>query len=180
MAASPYRCTVTIDGTKFDAVTTTVRFHSNKDRSGMPQMGSLSTNIRVIADLHDDKNLPFGSVSKFFGMANVVTRDKIKAIKIEYWKDDSHQDALASYSFNGWISRFETSNPHPTSDVGSVGQSNWDPSDDPADAYETLNHVLVLDLEPALNRGELHRREAEQLKERFRRKRQWQTLIAVQ
>ncbi len=148
MAASPYRCTVTIDGTKFDAVAASVRFHSNKDRAGMPQMGSLSTTIRVIADMHDDKNVPFSAIKKFFDMANVVTREKIKDMKIEYWKDDSHQDALCSYAFKGWVSRFETANPHP---VGAYdGTDDWK-HNDPTDAYASLNHMLVLDLEPALN-----------------------------
>ena len=113
MAASPYRCTVTLDSTKFNAVSASVRFHSEKDRTGMPEMGSLSTTIRIVADLPDDKNLPFSAIKKFFDLANVVTRDKIKEIKIEFWKDDSRQDALCSYTFKGWISRFETANPHP-------------------------------------------------------------------
>lgn len=147
MAASPYRSTVTIDGTKFDAVSTTVRFHSEKDRAGMPQMGSLTTNIRVIADFHDDKNLPFSAMKKFFDLANVVTREKIKDVKIEYWKDDSHEDALASYSFKGWISRFETSNPHPT---GSYDDAR-DLINEPSLAYSSLNHVVVLDIETAMN-----------------------------
>ena len=145
--ASPYRCTVTLDGTKFDAVSTTVRFKSEKDRAGMPQMGSLTTQIRVIADFHDDKNVPYSAIKKFFDLANVVTRDKIKAVKIEFWKDDSHQDALCSYSFKGWVSRFETSNPHP---VGAGGEAG-DFQNDPTSAFQTLNHVMVLDLEPAIN-----------------------------
>lgn len=149
MAASPYRSTVTIDGTKFDAVSTTVRFHSDKDRSGMPQMGSLTTTIRVIADFHDDKNLPFSAVKKFFELANVVTREKIKEMKIEFWKDDKHEDALCSYGFKGWISRFETSNPHTLGNASSEGGD--DLLNNPALAYPTLNHVLVLDLEPTLN-----------------------------
>ena len=145
--ASPYRCTVTLDGTKFDAVSTTVRFHSEKDRAGMPQMGSLTTQIRVIADFHDDKNVPYSAIKKFFDLANVVTRDKIKNIKLEFWKDDSHQDALCSYAFKGWISRFETSNPHPTGASGEAGSFNIEPTS----AFPTLNHVMVLDLEPAIN-----------------------------
>jgi hypothetical protein len=132
---NPYRSTVTIDGTKFDAVSTQVIFTTAKDRSGMPEMGSLKTNIRVWADFHDDKNLPFGSVSKFFELANVVTRDKIKDIKIEFWKDDKHEDALCCYKFKGWVSNFETSNP---------------PLEMNGDA-PSLNHMLVMDLEPVLN-----------------------------
>ncbi len=145
--ASPYRCTVTLDGTKFDAVSTTVRFKSEKDRAGMPQMGSLTTQIRVIADFHDDKNVPYSSIKKFFELANVVTRDKIKDVKIEFWKDDAHEDALCSYSFKGWVSRFETSNPHPTGAAGD--DENFEAS--PCDAFPSLNHVMVLDLEPAIN-----------------------------
>ncbi len=133
--AQPYRSSVTIDGTKFDAVSTSVVFTTAKDRAGMPEMGSLRTRIRVWADFHDDKNLPNSTLKKFFEMANVVTRDKIKDIKIEFWKDDSHQDALCSYKFKGWISSFETSNP-PLQTGG----------DDPS-----LNHMMVVDLEPVLN-----------------------------
>jgi hypothetical protein len=144
MAAAPYRCTVTIDGTKFNAIASSVRFSTEKDRAGMAQMGSLSTSIRVWADFHDDTNLPHSALKKFFDLANVVTRNKITDIKIEYWKDDSHQDALASYDFKGWISRFETSNPHElVSSEDSNGEHPLAPSN--------VNHVMVLDLEPALN-----------------------------
>lgn len=145
MAAAPYRCTVTIDGTKFNAVATSVRFTTEKDRAGMAQMGSLRTSIRVWGDFHDEQNLPNSTLKKFFDLANVVTRDKIKDIKIEFWKDDSHQDALCSYSFKGWISRFETSNPHM--------QASTDGNGDHPTAPDNLNHMLVLDLEPALNQA---------------------------
>jgi hypothetical protein len=146
--ASPNRTTVTIDGTKFNAVTTSVKFNTEKDRSGVAKMGSLSTRIRVWADLHDDTNLPFSSIKKFFDLANVVTRDKIKPIKIEFWKDDTQQDALCSYSFNGWIRRFETSNPLDFL-PGSQSASTEDILAD--GAAPDLNHLLVLDLEPAMN-----------------------------
>jgi len=145
MAATPYRCTVTIDNTKFNAVATNVRFTTEKDRAGMAQMGSLRTAIRVWGDFHDDTNLPHSALKKFFELANVVTRDKIKDMKIEFWKDDSHQDALCTYSFKGWISRFETSNPHSVSSVGT--------DDDHPAPPDNLNHMLVLDLEPALNQA---------------------------
>jgi hypothetical protein len=145
--ATPYRCTVTIDGTKFDAVSTSVRFGTDKDKTGMAQMGSLTTEIRVWADFHDDKNLPFSDLKKFFNLANVVTRDKIKDMKVEFWKDDSKQDALCSYAFKGWISRFETSNP-------SSSNTQINVADDDKHFQgiaPPLNHRLVLDLEPVLN-----------------------------
>lgn len=150
MAAAPYRCTVTIDGTKFNAVASSVRFTTEKDRAGMAQMGSLRTSIRVWGDFHDDQNLPNSALKKFFDLANVVTRDKIKDMKIEFWKDDAHQDALCSYSFKGWISRFETSNPHTLASTEGNGEEGN--GEHPA-APDNLNHLLVMDLEPALNQA---------------------------
>ena len=141
MASTPYRCTVTIAGTKFNAVASSVKFTTEKDRAGMAQMGSLSTSIRVWADFHDDVNLPNSALQQFFKLANVVTRDKIVAMKIEFWKDDSHQDALASYDFNGWISRFETSNPHEL-----VGNGDGNGNSEHPPAPSDVNHVMVLDL----------------------------------
>ena len=148
--ASPYRCTVTIDGSKFDAVSTSVVFETRKDKAGMPEMGSLLTSIRVLVDFHDDTNLPHGTLKKLFDLSNVVTRDKIKDMKIEFWKDDSKQDALCSYSFKGWLSRFETSNPLPeaTPMAMSAAAGGGAQSSSP---LATINHLLVLDLEPVLN-----------------------------
>ena len=137
--AAPYRSTCTIDGQKFDCLSISVSFNTDKDRAGMPQMGSLSTNIRVYVDFHDDTNMPFSTMSSLFSLSNVVTRDKVKAIKLEFWKDDSHEDALAAYSFNGWISGFHTLNPY---------QSDEQLADE---AHSGVNHVLVLDLEASMN-----------------------------
>jgi len=139
MAAQPYRSTCTIDGNKFDAVESCVSFETDKDRAGMPQMGSLRTNIYVVVDFHDDKNMPFSTLSKLFNLANVVTRDKVKDIKIEFWKDDAHSDALACYKFKGWISRFQTCNPA----GGDTSASTT--------AAPPLNHMLIMFLEPAMN-----------------------------
>jgi hypothetical protein len=140
--ANPYRSTITIAGKKFDAVSTQVVFNTLKDRAGMPEMGSLSTSIRVWVDFHDDVNMPNGTLKELFELANVVTREKIKEMKVEFWKDDSKQDALCSYSFKGWISRFETSNLMPDAAPQSSGSTL---------PQSTINHLLVMDLEPALN-----------------------------
>jgi len=134
--ATRYRSTVTVDGTKFDAVWASVKFFTQKDRGGMPEMGGVQTAIKVCVNLDDDTNFPHATLKKLFDLANVVTRDKIKDIKIEFWKDDAHQNAVCSYSLKGWIAGFETtSNPPP--EEGGPGLH--------------LNHVLVLDIEPALN-----------------------------
>jgi hypothetical protein len=145
--AQPYRSTVTIDGTKFGAVSTSVVFKSAKDLAGMSEMGSLVTSIRVWVDFHDDTNMPFDTLKKLFDLANVVTREKTKDMKIEFWKDDSHEDALGCYQFKGWISRFETTNGLPSQ----VGQSGVGGPAGESSSVVGINHLLVLDLEPALN-----------------------------
>ncbi len=139
MATTPYRSTCTIDGTKFDCVSISVAFSTERDRAGMPQMGSLKTSIRCLVDFHDDQNIPYSALSKMFELANVVTRDKVKDMKVEFWKDESHQDALCSYNFKGWISNFQTFNPVQSSNGNGNGNSN------------VVNHLLVLTLEPSLN-----------------------------
>ena len=141
--AALYRSTVTIDGNKFDAVSTSVRFGTLKDRAGMPEMGSLTTKVRVWVDFHDDTNMPFGTFKTLFTLANIVTRDKIKDIKIEFWKDETKQDALCSYSFKGWISEFETSNP--------MADSSPQTDSSSTSPYSTINHLLYMELEPALD-----------------------------
>jgi hypothetical protein len=140
--SSPLRSTVTVDGNKFDALASTVRFATLKDRAGMPEMGTLSTAIKIYVDFHDDVNVPHSTLQRLFNLAHVVTRDKIVDMKIEYWKDDAKQDALCSYKFKGWISRFETGNPLPTS----TPEGNTDMS-----SHSTINHLLTLELEPAMN-----------------------------
>ncbi|MBB5062970.1 hypothetical protein [Granulicella mallensis] len=137
--ANPSRSTCTIDGQKFDCLSISVAFSTDKDRSGMPQMGSLATDIRVYVDFHDDTNIPFSTMSNLFSLSNVVTKDKVKAIKLEFWKDDAHQDSLAAYSFNGWISGFHTLNPY---------QSDDQLADE---SHAGVNHILVLDLEAQMN-----------------------------
>jgi hypothetical protein len=45
-------------------------------------------------------------------LANIVTRDKIKDVKIEFWQDERQQDAICTYSFRGWISNWRTISGH--------------------------------------------------------------------
>ena len=138
-----YRSTITVDSNKFDAVSTSVTFSTLKDKSGMPVMGTFVTGVKVWIDFHDEVNMPSGTLQSLFTMANIVTQDKIKPMKIEFWKDETKQDALCSYSFNGWISKFETSNPMADSSPQTTSSSTI--------PYSTINHLLYLELEPALN-----------------------------
>lgn len=125
--ANPSNCTVTIDGTKLNAFSANVGLSSGADESGMPLMGSLGCSAQFSADMHDTVNVPYSTVKKFFDLANVATRDKIKDIKIEFWTDESKQDALCVLSFKGWI-------------------RSWNVS-----TGTDANHVLAVTLEPAMN-----------------------------
>lgn len=72
--------------------------------------------------------MSFDTLKKLFDLANIVTREKIKDIKVEFWQDDSQQDALCTYAFKGWISHWST---------GSGGDGS--------------NHILSLSIQPALD-----------------------------
>src|SRR5262249_21367255 len=109
MAAQPSNTTITIDGIKLNAFSANIGLSSGADENGMPTMGSLGCAMQFSADMHDTVNVPFATVKKFFDLANVVTRDKVKDIKIEFWTDESRQDALCSLSFKGWIKSWNVS-----------------------------------------------------------------------
>lgn len=124
----PWGSTVTIDDVCFNAHSVSFNIATNADRSGMPMMGSLQASVEVTIDIHDDVNMPFDSLKKLFQLANVVTRDKIRPVKIELWKDESRQDAICVYTFNGWIRNWRTAS-------GAGG-----------------NHTLYLTLQPAMDK----------------------------
>jgi len=127
--ASPSVTTVTIDGDKFDALSASVSFSTASDSAGMPMMGSFNSSIEIIVDLHDNKNMPFSTVKKLFELSKVVTKDKIKDVKIEFWQDENRQDVLCSYAFKGWISHWHN---------GSGGGNG-------------TNHTLSMSLQPAID-----------------------------
>jgi hypothetical protein len=143
MAATPYRSTCTIDGKAFDAVEIYFALSTPADKSGMPQMGALQITVRVVADFHDDQNLPFGTLNSMFNLANVATNANIKAMKLEYWKDDAKQDALCSVSFNGFISKYQTCNPAGQSSGGQYASTDSNSGN--------INHMLILELTPVMN-----------------------------
>lgn len=126
--AQPSITTVTIDGFSFNAIMANVTMSTSSDMAGMPGMGSLTAGVQVVVDMHDNANMPFASLKQLFDLTSVVTRDKVKDMKIEYWQDESKQDALCVYSFRGWISHWST---------GSGGGGS--------------NHTLQLTLQPALD-----------------------------
>ncbi len=130
--AQPANTTITIDGTKLNAFSTQAGISTVADASGMPAMGAVVANMEFSADMHDTANVPFAAVKKFFDMANLVTRDKVKDIKIEFWTDDSRTDALCTLSFRGWLSSWHIS--------GGGGS----------------NHILSVSIQPALDQKNYH------------------------
>ena len=136
--AFSYNATCTFDSNTFDAVEIMVELETTPDRNGMPTMGSFASKVRVVVDPSDTQNMPYSTISALFTDANLVTNDKVKQVKLEFWQDSSKQNALCSYSFPGWISGFQTVNPAGSmSDVTSQGQ--------------VLNNMLVIDIQPQLN-----------------------------
>jgi hypothetical protein len=125
--AQPLVTTVTIDGNKFDALSASVGVTTQTDAVGLPMMGTFQPRIELIVDIHDDKNMPYATLQKLFQLAKTVTRDKIKDVKIEFWKDENRQDVVCSYVMKGWISHFQTN---------SAGGEN---------------HTLKLSIQPALD-----------------------------
>jgi len=129
------RATLTFDGEKVDVVDAVFAMHTAKDPSGMPQMQTLTTAVNVRLDLHDDQNVKFATIKKFFDLSNVATREKIKELKLEMWKDDAKKDVICSFKCKAWISSFRASN---------VG----------ADTGGTVyNHVLDIEFTPVHNQA---------------------------
>ena len=126
----PGRVSVTVDGTKFNAIEAIYSMATQKDAAGMPVLQTLATGVHVRVDLNDDKNIPFGTIKKMFDLGNVPDRSKLKEIKVEFWKDDTMEDVICTYKFKGWISMFRVQN---------AGGGNY-------------NHLLEMELTPIINK----------------------------
>jgi hypothetical protein len=81
---SLYISSVTIDDVKFDALSVNFNLSTHHDGIGMPLMGTQAYRIKVVAEMHDTGNMTFEKVQKLFELSKLVTRDKIKDIKIEF------------------------------------------------------------------------------------------------
>jgi hypothetical protein len=131
----PVRATLSFDGEKLDVVEAIFAMNTQKDPAGMPVMQTLSTSVQVRIDLHDDKNVPFGTLKKLFDLSNVATREKVKDMKMELWKDDAKKDVVCSFKCKAWISSFRVSNVG-----GDVGGT-------------TYNHLLDIEFTPVHNQA---------------------------
>jgi hypothetical protein len=141
MAAQPSNTTCTIGGNSFDALEILFAMETTPDHSGMPQMGSLQSIIRVVVDISDTQNMPYSTLNSLFQSANVATQSSIQDCKLEYWTDDSKQNSLCTFKFKGWISGFQTVNPSGNLSSNISNQS------------QVVNQLLILDLQPSLNQN---------------------------
>jgi hypothetical protein len=141
------RVTVTVDGKAFDAIQVIFDITTQKDQAGMPILQTLDTKARVWVDAHDDKNFPFATLQAMFELANVPDNSKLKDIKLEYWKDDRKQDALCTYKFKGWISKFSKYNPatvYSGNNGGVTAQASFE---------SQFNNIVYMELEPIINKS---------------------------
>ncbi len=134
--------TITFDGDAFTAISVDIKFSTMKDAAQMPVQGSLRSEITIVADLHDDTNMPYSMLEKLFTHSNVVTNDKIKPLKIELWKDENQDDVFCAYNGNAWISEFNTQTKQTSAAPGSEGamMSGWE-----------IQDALVLKFELVMN-----------------------------
>lgn len=130
----PGKVTCTIDGEKFNPVEATFQINSDKDGTGMPVSQTLAASVFIRIDLSQGVNFPFQTIKKLFELSNLPTYDKVKPMKIEFWKgNETNKNVICSYSFKGWVSSFRTS-----SFGGEVGGQSFD-------------HTLELELACVLN-----------------------------
>ena len=130
MAKDPYSAIISIDALKVDAFSTLSGISAVSDGTGMPLMGSMASTFEFSIDVHNQDVIPFTTVKTLFELCNQPTKDKIKDIKIEYWKNDEHDGAIISLAFKGWISSWT---------ISSGGGSN---------------HILSITLQPQLDKSQ--------------------------
>ena len=100
-----------IDGTRIEAAEAVFAMNAQRTDLGIPKMELPVVSLRVKVNLNDEKACSFQTIKKLFDLTTATNKkDRIKAIKVEYWKDLSMQDPVCTYSFQGWISSFRTSN----------------------------------------------------------------------
>ncbi len=123
------KSTVTIGDNVIHALGVHFGVHNQHDYTGMPQMGSLACTIDITVDMHDVNSMSFGTIRSLFGLVNGVDSTKIQDCKIEYWIDETMQDAICVFVFRAWVTSFSTSSTPGT------------------------NHTLMLSLQPELDQG---------------------------
>ena len=135
----PHRCSIEIDGMEVHAASAHVGLKAPRDEHGQPEIGVLETSIGVCLDLHDRRNVDFGTVARLFELANRATQDKIVDVSVRLWDDEDHTDVVAQFNFRGWICEWRADTPKRYTEAGEQ------------------NHELYLELQPELDPDQLHR-----------------------
>jgi hypothetical protein len=107
--AIPSQTTVSIAGKKFNAYSAHFGISTDHEGKGQPTMGTLMCSIDFQVDINDTGNMPYATLQTIFDLANIVTKDKIVDMKIEFWNDDGKKDVVCSYTFRGWICHYSIS-----------------------------------------------------------------------
>jgi hypothetical protein len=98
------------------------------EHAGMPVAGTVEPSISFQIDLNNQSGSDiFQTVKELFNLCNQVTAAKVKPIKLEFWKDQTHQDVHLTMNFDGWVSSWHISSGN--------GQ----------------NHILAVSLQPKLD-----------------------------
>lgn len=121
--------TVTIGDMKIDAYSAHAGIANlPTEHAGMPVAGTVEPNISFQIDLNNQSGSDtFQTIKELFTLCNQVTTEKTRQIKLEFWKDQGHQDVHLTMKFNGWVSSWHI--------MSGSGQ----------------NHVLAVSLQPKLD-----------------------------
>ncbi len=133
--ANPYRCSAQIGDVEIQALSANFDLFSSKDELGLPNIGSADTCISLTIDLLDTQNATFTKLSRLFDLANRLHQEKVVDMKLWFWIDEHQEDAVMQLSFPGWVRRFNVVQPSITAPGGGG----------------TLGHMLLLEIEPALD-----------------------------
>lgn len=101
--------TITIGDLKLPVFSTLAGISSVLDGNGMPAMGTMASTLEFSLDITDKTHAPFDSIKQLFDLCNQPTKDKVKDMKIEFWRDETKQDSILSLSFKGWVSSWTVS-----------------------------------------------------------------------
>lgn len=121
--------TVTIGDLKVDAYSAHAGIANlPTDHAGTPVAGTVDPNISFQVDLNNQSGSDtFQAIKELFNLCNQVSTQKAKQVKLEFWKDQAHQDVHLTMKFSGWVSSWHI--------MSGSGQ----------------NHILAVSLQPKLD-----------------------------
>ena len=103
--ALPSGCTIDFMDISFDAFAVHVGLaHTPEmDRFVVPSAGRPNADIRVYADMYYAGSISYEILSRFMNACLDVNAENVSDTKLYLWADESHQDALITFSFKAWV-----------------------------------------------------------------------------